>query len=105
MKIDFKKIQIKDLHGKMSPYDFSEEIGKVMYGKTTNELELELARKIANQKEIDLSKAEAEVIKRFANEYFLAFAKEALIPALDLVIDAEVKKEKAGEEKVKPIKK
>jgi|GEM_PF-4338966 len=99
MKIDFRKIQVKGLHGEIEQKDLSEEIGNSMYHSTYNQLELELARDIACKKELDLTKGQAETIKQFVNEHFFAFVKEALVPSLQAVIDYESNKEVEGDMK------
>jgi hypothetical protein len=45
-KIDFRKIEVKNIEGKKSALDLSKELGNAIYQKTADLGELELARKI-----------------------------------------------------------
>jgi hypothetical protein len=93
MKIDFSKIQIKDIEGKMNPRDMSKELGNIIFQNTNDIGELDLARDIYHKKEVDMDKAKAEIVKRYVEQYFLAFVKEAILPVLDIIIK-EVKPNK-----------
>lgn len=91
MKIDFRKIQIKGIDGKIIEKDLSKELGNTIFGKTVDIGELDLARDIYHKGEIEVDKKNAEIIKHYVEQYFLAFIKETLVPALDLVINEKEK--------------
>jgi hypothetical protein len=94
MKVDFRKVEIKDIEGKKVPHDLSKDLGNAIFKQTTDLGELDLARDIYHKGEVDLNKKDAEIIKHYVEEYFLAFIKETLIPVLDLIINEKGKPSK-----------
>ena len=87
MKIDFRKIMVKDIEGKKVPHDFSKEMGNAIFSTTKDIGELDLARDIYHKGEVDMTKEQAQMVKALADRNFFAWAKEAIFPALDLIIN------------------
>lgn len=87
MKVDFKKIAVVGIDGKKFDRDCSKEIGNVIYSTTKDIGELELARAIYLHGEVDLTVQQAQTVKRYVEQQFLAWVKEALLPILDKVIN------------------
>ena len=87
MKVDFRKIGVKDIEGKVSPRDFSKEIANTIFSTTKDIGELDLARDIYHKGEVELSKEQAQLVKGYVEQNFLAWAKEAILPSLDAVIN------------------
>lgn len=63
MKIDFRKIEVKDIEGKENSLDISKMLGNAIYQKTSDLGELELAQNIYKNGEVELSPEQAEQIK------------------------------------------
>lgn len=78
MKINFRKIKTQDIEGKEKVLDISKDLGNTIYLETQDIGELELARKIYLEGEIDLSEGEFEIVKSFLEKYYKAFIKEAI---------------------------
>lgn len=93
MKVDFRKICMTDIEGKKTPRDFSKEIGNVIFATTKEIGELDLARDIYHKGEVELTKEQAQMVKGYVDANFLAFAKEAILPALEAVINYNPNKE------------
>lgn len=87
MKIDFRNIQVKDIEGTIIPLDVSKELGNAIYGKTADIGELELARDIYKNGEVDVDAANAAIIAKYVREGFLAFVQEAVCPLLEDIIN------------------
>lgn len=87
MKIDFRKIEVRDIDGNKSTVDVSKELGNAIYNKTADIGELELAREIYKQGEVEVDAEKARIIVKYVNETFLAFVKEAISPVLDEIIN------------------
>lgn len=87
MKIDFRKIELKDVEGNFFKMDIAKELGNSIYSDTGDIGELELAREIYLKGEIEVDPAKAEIIKRYIDGGYRAFVKEALIPVLDDIIN------------------
>lgn len=83
MKIDFRKIQVKDIEGNIVPFDISKVLGNTIYQKTTDLGELELAQQIYKNGEVELSPEQAERIKEYVRNYFAAVAQVAVNEALN----------------------
>ena len=87
MKIDFRKIGIKGIDGKIQSYDLSKELGNVIFQNTKDIGELDFARDIYHKGEVDITKEQAQAIKNYVETQFKAFVKEAIFPALELIIN------------------
>lgn len=87
MKIDFRKIKVKDIEGKESNLDLSKELGNSIYRNTADLGELELARNIYKDGEVEINAEQAAILNKYVREGFLAFVQEALCPVLDEIIN------------------
>lgn len=82
MKIDFRKIQVKDIEGNNSVLDISKALGNSIYQSTADLGELELAQNIYKNGEVELSPEQSEIIKRYVCNGFVAFVQVAINKAL-----------------------
>lgn len=82
MKIDFRKIQLKDIEGGIVPLDMSKVLGNIIYQKTRDLGELELAQNIYKNGEVELTPEQAERIKEYVKDNFAAIAQVAVNEAL-----------------------
>lgn len=89
MKIDFRKIELKDVEGNSFEMDVSRELGNSIYRDTTDIGELELAREIYLKGEVEVDSAKAAVLRRYVERGYKAFVKEAVIPVLDRIINVQ----------------
>lgn len=87
MKIDFRKIQVQDIEGNNSTLDVSKELGNAIYGKTADIGELELARDIYKNGEVNVEATTAAIIVKYVREGFLAFVQEAVCPLMENIIN------------------
>lgn len=79
-KLNFKNVPVTDIDGTVKELDFSKEIGNLIFRTTKDLGELETAREIYQKGEIEADAKTAEMIKKYIDENFVAFAKEALNP-------------------------
>ena len=79
-KLNFKSVQVTDIDGTVKELDFSKEIGNLIFRTTKDLGELETAREIYQKGEIEVDAKTAGMIKKYIDESFVAFAKEALNP-------------------------
>ena len=82
MKIDFRKIQVKDIEGNIVPFDISKMLGNTIYQKTADLGELELAQNIYKNGEVELLPEQAERIKEYVKTNFVAVVQIAVNEAL-----------------------
>lgn len=82
MKVDFRKIQLKDIEGGIVPFDMSKVLGNIIYQKTADLGELELAQNIYKNGEVELTPEQAERIKEYVRDNFAAIAQVAVNEAL-----------------------
>lgn len=82
MKIDFRKIEVADIEGNKSTIDVSKVLGNVIYQKTADLGELELAQNIYNNGEVELSPEQAESVKKYTSICFVAYVQMAVNEAL-----------------------
>jgi hypothetical protein len=87
MKIDFRKIKVVNIEGVKSFVDISKELGNQVYQKTSDLGELELARSIYKDGDIEVDAGQAAILNRYIREGFLAFVQEAVCPLLDEIIN------------------
>ena len=83
MKIDFREIQVKDIEGNNSTVDIAKMLGNVIYQKTADLGELELAREIYKNGEVELTQEQVECVKSYVKTGFVAFVQEAVIAMLE----------------------
>ena len=84
MKIDFRNIQVKDIEGNNSTVDIAKMLGNVIYQKTADLGELELAQQIYKNGEVELSTNQAERIKEYVRTNFVAVVQIAVNEALSV---------------------
>ena len=82
MKIDFRKIQVKDIEGNNSTVDIAKMLGNAIYQRTADLGELELAQNIYKNGEVELSTDQAERIKEYVRTNFVAVVQVAVNEAL-----------------------
>lgn len=82
MKVDFRKIQLKDIEGGIVPFDMSKVLGNTIYQQTRDLGELELAQNIYKNGEVELTPEQAERIKECVKDNFAAIAQVAVNEAL-----------------------
>lgn len=82
MRIDFRKIQVKDIEGNNSTVDISKMLGNAIYQKTADLGELELAQNIYKSGEVELSLEQVERIKEYVRTNFVAVVQVAVNEAL-----------------------
>lgn len=78
MKIDFRKIQVKDIEGTIITFDISKVLGNTIYQKTADLGELELAQNIYKNGEVELAPEQAERIKEYVRTNFVAVVQIAV---------------------------
>lgn len=83
MKVNFKNIQVKDIEGNNSTVDIAKMLGNVIYQKTADLGELELAREIYKNGEVELTQEQVECVKSCVKTGFVAFVQEAVIAMLE----------------------
>ena len=83
MKIDFSKIEIKDIEDNVIVVDISKDLGN---DNTQDVAESDLGHDIYHKKEIEVGKKEAEMIRRYIDKGFKAIVKRELLPFLDEII-------------------
>jgi len=86
-KIDFTKIEVTDIEGNKSTLNISKELGNSIYKNTADLGELELARSIYKDGEIEVDAGQAAILNRYIREGFLAFVQESVCPVLDEIIN------------------
>jgi hypothetical protein len=86
MKIDFSKIEIKDIEDNVIVVDISKDLGNDMYFNTQDVAESDLGHDIYHKKEIEVGKKEAEMIRPYIDKGFKAIVKRELLPFLDEII-------------------
>lgn len=82
MKIDFRKIEVKDIEGNNSTVDIAKMLGNAIYQKTADLGELELAQTIYKNGEVELSTEQAERIREYVRTNFVAVVQIAVNEAL-----------------------
>lgn len=84
MKIDFRKIEVKDIEGNNSTVDIAKMLGNAIYQKTADLGELELAQTIYKNGEVELSTEQAERIREYVRTNFVAVVQIAVNEALSV---------------------
>ena len=88
MKIDFRKIEVVLLDGTKNQIDVSKLLGNSIFNNTPDLGELEIARDIYKNGEVDLTPEQAESVKKYVS-LSPAFATDATIKALDNIINSK----------------
>lgn len=82
MKIDFRKIELTDLEGNKSTIDVSQKFANAIYQNTGDIGELELAREMYKNGEVELTSKQADSLKKYANLFVRAIDRLSVINAL-----------------------
>lgn len=82
-KIDFRQIEIEMLDGNNSTVDISKELGNQIYQKTADLGELELAREIYRDGEVEIDHQQSGILSAYISSGFLAFVQEAACRQLE----------------------
>lgn len=92
MKVDFRKVEVKDITGKNSVLDISKELGNGIFNETADLGELETAREIYKNGEIEINDPQqAAMLSKYVRTGFKAFIQEALCPVLDNLFNNDKK--------------
>lgn len=92
MKVNFSKVEVKDVEGNKSTVDIAKELGNQIYKKTADLGELETAREIYKNGVIEVDTEKAAMLSRYVREGFLAFVQESICPVLEGIINNQNKK-------------
>jgi len=76
--INFKEITVMDIEGNKCQVDISKELGNMIYQKTVDLGELELAQKIYREGIVEINQDVAEMINKYVREGFVAFVQKAV---------------------------
>lgn len=82
MKIDFSKIQVKDVEGNPVLLDVSKELGNMMYLNAKDIAVADLGHEIYHKKEVELTDKQAKVVAKYVEDGFKAFVKREVLPML-----------------------
>ena len=82
MKIDFSKIQVKDIEGNTVTLDISSDLGNMMYLNAKDIAVADLGHKIYHDKEVELTADEAKAVAEFVEGGFKAFVKREVLALL-----------------------
>ncbi len=89
MKINFRKIKVTAIDRTTKEFDLSQELANDIYNNTQDVGELELARNLYNQGEIEVDAAKAVILNKYIRKDFKAFIAEAVCPMLDNIINSK----------------
>lgn len=82
MKIDFSKIQVKDIDGNEVTLDVSQELGNMMYLNARDIAVADLGHEIYHKKEVELNDDQAKAVAEFVENGFKAFVKREILAML-----------------------
>ena len=69
MKVDFRKIRVRNIEGEEEVADISKTIGNVLYMNGQDIEECELGKAIYHDGEVELNEKAVETVKRFAKNF------------------------------------
>lgn len=88
MKLEFKKLKFKGIDGVDTEADFDYKgLANHIFNNTQDLGELELARELYKNGELELDKESAVILKNYIGQVFKAVVHEALYPVLDKIIN------------------
>lgn len=87
MKIDFRKIQVKDLAGNIDTVDISKVFGNVVFNNTPDIAEYELSKQIYHDGEVDITEEQAKNLVKYAEAFDRVIIREAVKSALSNIKD------------------
>ena len=82
MKIDFSKIEVRDVEGNVILLDVSKQLGNMMYLNAKDIAIADLGHDIYHKKEVELTDKQAKEVAEFVENGFKAFVKRELLPLL-----------------------
>ena len=82
MKVDFRKITLKNVEGEEMSVDFSKQLGNQMYMQGQNIEECELGKRMYFDGEVEMNEKGIEVVKRFVAGYPYV-SRTAVMDAID----------------------
>lgn len=77
MKVDFRKLEIKDLEGNVVTFDASKQLANFIYMETQDLGDLILAQDIYKNGEVELEDGQINKIKGWLRTNFKAFVQKA----------------------------
>lgn len=77
MKVDFRKLEIKDLEGNVVTFDASKQLANFIYMETQDLGDLILAQDIYKNGEVELDDNQVNKIKGWLRTNFKAFVQKA----------------------------
>ena len=88
MKIFLRKVEVKGIDGNSQKIDFDYKgLANYIFNQTKDIGELELARELYKEGELEINKETAIALKRYIGEAFSAVVQESLFPRLDAIIN------------------
>lgn len=69
MKVDFRKIRVRNIEGEEEVADISKTIGNILYMNGQDIEECELGKAIYHDGEVELNEKAVETVKRFAKNF------------------------------------
>lgn len=87
MKIDFRKIEVKDLDGNIDTVDVSKVFGNVIFNYTTDRGEFDLSQPIYHNGEVELTEEQAKALVKYTEAFDRVVIREAVKQALLKVRD------------------
>ena len=87
MKIDFRKIEVKDLAGNIDIVDVSKVFGNVVFNNTPDIEEYELSKKIYYDGEVEISEKQAISLVKYVQAFEKVMIQEAIKELLLTVKD------------------
>lgn len=85
MKIDFSRVRIKDIEGRLITVDLSKELGNMMYCGAKDIAVADLGHEIYHRKEVELNSVQAKIVKTYVEKGFSAIVQRDLLPLIDKV--------------------
>ena len=76
----------------MTKTDFGKEIGNAIFSITKDICELDLARSIYHDGNVDLTKEQTQIVRAQVEQNFLVWTKESLLAELDKVTNLKNKR-------------
>lgn len=83
MKIDFSRVQVKDIEGRLVTVDLSRELGNMMYCGAKDISVADLGHEIYHRKEVELTPVQAKIVRTYVEKGFTAIVQRDLLPLLD----------------------
>lgn len=78
MRVDFRKIKVKDLSGNIEYIDISKVFGNFVFNNTTDIEEYDLSKKIYYDGEVDITEKQSKSLVRYADAFERVIIREAL---------------------------